>query len=238
MKLAIISDIHANFHALQAVWAQIENEQVDSVYCLGDLVGYGAFPNETVEFIRQKEIPTTMGNYDEGVGFDLHDCGCVYKDPVKDQLGRRSLKWSQEMTNLENKDFLQKLEFQNRLEDFKKDILLVHGSPRKINEYIYEDRPKATFERIAKLAGTDVLLFGHTHLPYQKSVSGVLFVNCGSVGKPKDGNPNAGYVILKLGRKVEVEFKRVPYDTQAAAKAVRDSDLPDEFAEMLEKGIG
>jgi putative phosphoesterase len=238
MKIAIISDIHANFHALQAIWTHLENEQIDRIYCLGDLVGYGAFPNETVEFIRQNEIPTTMGNYDEGVGFDLHDCGCVYKDPVKDRLGRRSLKWSQEMTSLENKEFLQKLEFQIRIEDLKKDILLVHGSPRKINEYIYEDRPKATFERIAKLAGTDVLLFGHTHLPYQKSISGVLFVNCGSVGKPKDGNPNAGYVILKLGRKVEVEFKRVPYDIQAAAKAVRDSDLPDEFAEMLEQGIG
>lgn len=238
MKLAIISDIHANIHALQAVWEDIASVRPDAVYCLGDLVGYGAYPNETIDFIRQKEIPSVMGNYDEGVGFDLDDCGCVYKDPRKDRLGKMSLKWTQAQTSEANKDFLRKLQMKIRLEGPKHNILFIHGSPRKINEYIYEDRPRATFERIAKVAGADVLLFGHTHLPYKKKVSGVLFVNSGSVGKPKDGNPDSGYVTLDLGRKIDVEFRRVPYDIGAAARAIRESDLADEFAEMLEQGRG
>jgi putative phosphoesterase len=236
MKLAIISDIHANLHALQAIWDDVKAQGPEVVYCLGDLVGYGAHPNETIEFIRVRQIPTIMGNYDEGVGFDLHDCGCVYKNPAQDQLGKYSLQWTQEHTSQENKAYLQSLPMQIRLEQDHSGLMLVHGSPRKINEYLYEDRPEATFKRIAKVAGTDVLLFGHTHLPYEKRVSGTTFVNCGSVGKPKDGNSDAGYVILRAGRRPEVEFRRVPYDVAAAAQAIRDSSLPHEFADMLESG--
>ncbi len=236
MKLAIVSDIHANLHALQAVWEDIETQKPDKVYCLGDLVGYGAYPNETVEFMREHAIPTIMGNYDEGVGFDLPDCGCVYKDPVQDQLGQRSLKWSQLQTSAENKAYLRELPLQIRLEENHPKIMLVHGSPRKMNEYLYEDRPQATFERIASMAGTNILLFGHTHLPYEKHVSGTTFINCGSVGKPKDGDPRAGYVILNAGKKTEVQFRRLPYNVSGAARAIRESDLPEEFAAMLEHG--
>jgi predicted phosphodiesterase len=81
MRLAILSDIHANLHALEAVWQDLEQQHPEAVYCLGDLVGYGANPNEVVTFIRERQVPTIMGNYDEGVGLDLSDCGCVYRDP-------------------------------------------------------------------------------------------------------------------------------------------------------------
>ena len=232
----MFSDVHANLHALEAIWAHIEREVPDTVYCLGDLVGYGAYPNEVIEFIKSRDIPTVMGNYDEGVGFDLHDCGCAYKDSEQDRLGKLSLSWSREHTSDVNKEYLQSLQRQIRLEEHLPDLLLVHGSPRKINEYLYEDRPQATFERIAKVAGTDVILFGHTHLPYSKTVSKTLFVNTGSVGKPKDGDPRAGYVTLTLNRKIEVEFHRVEYDVRAAGDAVRDRDLPPYFAALLETG--
>jgi putative phosphoesterase len=236
MKLAILSDVHANLHALEAVWEDIEAQQPDEVYCLGDLVGYGAFPNEAVEFVHDHSIPTVMGNYDEGVGFDLHDCGCVYRDPVKDKLGKQSLMWSRQHTSDANKKILRSLPIQIRLEDQRPRLLLVHGSPRKMNEYLYEDRPSATFQRIQKVAGTDILLFGHTHLPYQKDVNGTLFINTGSVGKPKDGDPRAGYVLLNLNSNVQVEFRRVYYDVEAAAEAVRGSGLPHYFAELLVSG--
>ena len=236
MKIAVLSDIHANIHALQAVWDDLENQNPEMVFCLGDLVGYGAFPNEVVDFIRTREIPTIMGNYDEGVGFDLHDCGCVYKDPEQDRLGKHSLLWSRDQTTFENKEYLRSLPLQIRLEEQQPHLLLVHGSPRKINEYLYEDRPQATFERVAKVAGTDVLLFGHTHLPYEKQVNKTLFVNTGSVGKPKDGDPRAGYVTLSLNKRVEVKFHRVAYDVVTAANAVRDSELPSYFADLLESG--
>lgn len=236
MRLAIISDIHANLHALQAVWQDLQAQSPDAVYCLGDLVGYGAHPNQVTEFIRERQIPTIMGNYDEGVGFDLDDCGCVYKDPELDRLGDLSLAWSREHTSDENKAYLRTLQMQIRLEDRRPHLLLVHGSPRKMNEYLFEDRPQATFERIAKLAGTEVLLFGHTHKPYTKRVAGTLFVNTGSVGRPKDGDPRAGYVLLEARRRPKVELRRVTYDVAAAAQAIRGSDLPDYYAEELLAG--
>jgi putative phosphoesterase len=236
MKFAIFSDIHANFHALQAVWEDIEKQSPDLVYCLGDLAGYGAFPNEVIEFIRERDISTVMGNYDEGVGFDMDDCGCAYKTVEEDRLGKLSLLWTRRHTTADNKAFLRELPLQIRLEGRRPHILLVHGSPRRINEYLYEDRPKASFERIAKLAGADVLLFGHTHFPYTKTIHNTLFVNTGSVGKPKDGDPRGGYALLKVGGRTNVEIRRVRYDVKAAADAIRETDLPDHFADALETG--
>jgi putative phosphoesterase len=236
MKLAVISDIHANLHALEAVWEDIEKQQPDAVYALGDLVGYGAHPNEVVEFISARGVPTVMGNYDDGVGFDLDDCGCVYHDPDDVLRGRQSLLWTRERTTNAHKAFLRTLPIQIRIEDRRPTVLLVHGSPRRINEYLYEDRPQATFERIAAAAGSDVILFGHTHLPYGKSVAGTLFANAGSVGKPGDGDPRAVYLLLELARHSRVMFRRVRYDVAAAAQAVRESGLPAHFADLLESG--
>jgi len=236
MKIAVLSDIHANIHALESVWDDLKDEKPDAVYCLGDLVGYGAFPNEVISFIRDNEIPTILGNYDEGVGFDLDDCGCIYRDPFLSSMGELSLRWSREVTNPENKCFLQSLPIQLRLEEHLPHLLLVHGSPRKVNEYLYEDRPQATFERIAKLAGCDVLLFGHTHLHYQKRVTDTLFINTGSVGKPKDGDSRAGYVLLSLKRFPKVEYRRVAYDVKSASRSIRQSGLPAYFADVLETG--
>ena len=238
MRIAVFSDVHANLQAMQAVWEDLEGQRPDAVYCLGDLVGYGANPNEVVEFVREHQVPTVMGNYDEGVGFDLQECGCVYRDPADDARGKVSLQWTRKVTTDENKHYLQGLPFQLRLEDRSPRLLLVHASPRKINEYLYADRPQASFERLAKMAGTDVLLFGHTHLPYTKTVERTLFVNTGSVGKPKDGDPRAGYVLLELGRRRKATMRRVAYDVEAAARAIQETDLPAHFAALLRSGGG
>lgn len=233
MKIAVLSDIHANLQALQAVWKDLEAQSPDQVYCLGDLVGYGAHPNEVIEFLREREVPTLLGNYDEGVGFDLDDCGCAYNHPELARLGDLSLEWSRAHTKMKNKAYLRSLPLQFRLEQHRPQLLLVHGSPRKLNEYLYEGRSKATFERIANLAGSEVLLFGHTHLPYTKRVAGTLFVNVGSVGRPKDGDSRATYVLLEVRRKPQVELRRVAYDVETAARAILESELPDYYAEEL-----
>ena len=230
MKLAIISDIHANLQALEAVWDDIQTLEPDEIYCLGDLVGYGANPNEVINFIRDHAVPTIIGNYDEGVGLERDSCGCVYNDPRLDRLGERSIWWSRGHSTEDNKAFLLSLPTELRPHP---GLLLVHGSPRRINEYLPEDRPDVTFERIAKVAEAEMLLFGHTHIPYEKHLAGTHFVNTGSVGRPKDGDPRAGYVILRGN---EVEFRRVDYDIRSAATAIRESDLPDYYADELETG--
>jgi len=236
MLIGVFSDIHGNLAALRAVWEDLELQRPEAVYCLGDLVGYGAHPNEVVEFIRERAIPTLMGNYDEGVGFDLDDCGCVYKDPELKRLGDRSLAWTRAQTTEQNKLYLQSLPLQIRLEERRPRLLMVHGSPRRMNEYLYEDRPRASFERIAKLADCEVLLFGHTHLPYVKRLAGTWFVNVGSVGRPKDGDPRACYALVELNRRPKLDLRRVEYDVEVEAAAIERSDLPDYYAAELRLG--
>ncbi len=119
-------------------------------------------------------------------------------------------------------------------------VQLVHGSPRKINEYLFADRPDATLERLLDMAEADVLVCGHTHMPYHRILpSGRHVVNAGSVGKPKDGNPQACYLVLEAKNgNPSVTFKRVSYDVERAAKAIESSDMPNEYAEMLRTGTG
>jgi putative phosphoesterase len=237
MRIGILSDIHGNLSALEAVLDHVKSRQLDALYCLGDLVGYAAFPNEVVERIRRDGIPTIMGNYDDGVGFERDECGCAYTDPVEKQLGDESLAWTKAAVTAENKAFLRTLAKEIRFEADGKRVLLVHGSPRRINEYLFEDRPISSFQRLAASSAADIIIFGHTHRPYTKLVDGVLFVNAGSVGKPKDGDWRACYTTVEAGHSTEpVQFFRVPYDVTSAAAAIRASDLPDKFALDIEVG--
>jgi len=236
MKVAILSDIHANITALEAVLDDLKQQQVDAVYCLGDLVGYAAFPNEVVDRIRRDGTPTIMGNYDDGVGFDRDECGCAYREPEEQRLGDLSLRWTQRTVTPDRKEFLRSLVPEIRFEADGKRFRLVHGSPRRMNEYLFEDRPISSFQRLAATSEADVLIFGHTHKPYTKRVDNVLFVNAGSIGKPKDGDPRACYVVMDTTGDVAVEFRRITYDVDTAASAIRESTLPDKFADDIETG--
>ena len=233
MRFAIFSDIHGNLPALEAVLAHIHGNTFDAIYCLGDLVGYAPFPNEVTERIRAERIPTLMGNYDDGVGFERDDCGCAYREPEEKRRGDQSLAWTKAHVSDENKAFLRTLHSEIRFDADGKRVLLVHGSPRKINEYLFEDRPLSSFQRLAASSNADVIVYGHTHKPYTKTVDGVLFVNVGSVGKPKDGDWRACYAILDTAS-AAVEFVRVEYDLEQVTTAIRASELPAEFAADLE----
>lgn len=239
-QATIFGDIHGNIAALEAVMADIDERGLQNLYCLGDLVGYGTFPNEVVELIRARNIPTIMGNYDQGVGNDSDDCGCAYRSPEAQALGERSIAWSNAHTTADNKAYLRELPASIPLTLGDLRVLLVHGSPRKINEYLYEDRPESSFERLLDQYNADVIVCGHTHLPYHKVLpSGRHIVNAGSVGKPKDGNPQAGYIVLNAeGANLSVDFIRVPYDVERIARAIEQTDMPDEFAEMLRTATG
>jgi putative phosphoesterase len=234
MRVAVITDIHANLAALESVLETIEGEAVDQIYCGGDLVGYGPHPNEVCALIEERLIPTIYGNYDYAIARDLEDCGCAYIDRHDREIGQQSVDWTLANTDQRSKDFMRGLPFDLRFELGAKRLRLVHGSPRKVNEYLFEDKPARTFERIAAQADCDVLVFGHTHKPWVHEYGGVLFVNCGSVGKPKDGDARAAFALISEdGPDLDVAIARVPYPVQGVAGEVRAAGLPGELADKL-----
>ncbi len=256
MKIVLFSDIHANLPALEAFFADVEKRNIDSIYCLGDLVGYNIWPNEVPEEIRKRNIPTIAGNYDFGIGRNSDECGCAYKTDEEKANGSVSISLTNELINDENRAYLRSLPAHIRVEfqlnDDKLNLLLVHGSPRKINEYLFEDRDEKSLLRILENADADIMCFGHTHKPYHrilKSEDGENphyrhAINLGSVGKPKDDDNRGCYVLLELDENASVldmnsikpEFIRFEYDIEKAAKAVEDSRLPNAYADNLRNG--
>jgi putative phosphoesterase len=233
-RVAVITDIHANLPALEAVLDAIEQMDIDAVYCGGDLVGYGPHPNEVCRLIEERGIPTIYGNYDYAIGRDLEDCGCAYRDQHDRELGELSVAWTLEHTDQRSKAFMRGLPFDLRFELGGRRVRLVHGSPRKVNEYLFADKPARTFERIAAGADCDVLVFGHTHQPWVRTYGDVLFVNCGSVGKPKDGDPRASFAVLEPAEgEVVATIERVEYDAEDVARQVVDAGLPGEYGQKL-----
>jgi putative phosphoesterase len=235
VRVAVITDIHANLAALQAALARIDELGIDRVYCGGDLVGYGPHPNEVCALIAERGIPTIYGNYDYAIARDLDDCGCAYVTPHDRELGQRSVAWTLEHTDRAAKDFMRGLPFDLRFELGDRRVHLVHGSPRKVNEYLFEDKPARLYERLAAAAEeAQALVFGHTHRPWVREYGGVLFVNCGSVGKPKDGDPRGAFAVLTATPAgLEVTIERVEYDAAAVAREVAASGLPAEYADKL-----
>jgi putative phosphoesterase len=238
MRYAIFSDVHGNLPALEAVLSDIKGQGVSRILHCGDLVGYGPFPNEVINLVKSREISGVMGNYDDGVGFERDDCGCAYTDDAQRQLGNRSLYWTKANVTRENKEFLRSLPRGLRFSQGAFKVLLTHGSPRRINEYLYEDRPEKTFNRLLEVGGCNILVCGHTHLPYHKVIGDRHVVNVGSLGKPKDGDARAAYALLTLDESPKVGFRRTAYDVERMAMAIEASDLPREYAEMIRKGIG
>ncbi len=235
-RVAVITDPHANQPALESALSRIDELDVDAVYCGGDLVGYGPHPNEVCARLEDSAIPTIYGNYDYAIGRDLEDCGCAYVDRHDRAIGQLSVDWTLAHTNNRAKAFMRELPFDFRFELGGKRVRLVHGSPRKVNEYLFEDKPARTFERIAALADCDVLVFGHTHKPWVHEYGGTLFVNCGSVGKPKDGDPRGSFAKLaESDAGVAVTIERVAYDALAVAREMRAVGLPEELADKLVK---
>lgn len=246
MRYALISDIHANLPSLEAVLKDVdERRDTDATYHLGDLVGYAPWPNETVALLRARGIPGVAGNYDSTVATNYKHCGCKYEDPRQEELSHLSYDWTRKHTNAEAKKFLGTLPFRLDIRPLGghlggPTLILVHGTPTMNTMYWTEDRQDSFCTKMAGTAGAkagDVIAFGHTHLPYHRTVEGIHFVNTGSVGRPKDGDWRAGFVLLDIGvGDPAVEFVRVEYDVKKAADAIRASDLPADFADFLESG--
>lgn len=241
VKLAIFSDIHSNLASIQAVRRDIEAHSFDGVYCLGDLGGYASQPNEVQDEVMAMECPTVLGNYDEGVGYEHGDCGCHYVKPLDVEMSNISFLWTRENTTSEHKAWLRGLPREIRFEIGSKRILLCHGSPRETTEYLFENRSDGYLRQFTAGgiadAHADVILFGHTHVPFHRVIDGVHFVNTGSVGRPKDGDPRAGYCVLSIdGDAVSSEQIRLTYDVERTCLGILQAGLPEYFADYLRTG--
>lgn len=246
MRYALISDIHANLPALEAVLDHIaDRPEIDATFHLGDLVGYAPWPNETVALLKESRIEGIAGNYDSTTATDYKHCGCKYEDPHQAELAHLSYEWTRQHCSPDTKRFLGRLPFRldlrpNGGHQSGPAVILVHGTPTLNTLYWTEDRSDAFCLKMAEKARArsgDVLCFGHTHKPWERKIEGIHFVNTGSVGRPKDRDPRAGYVVLEMGESGPiVEFVRVEYDLDEAMRGILASDLPDEFAEYLATG--
>lgn len=244
MRIAVISDIHSNIYALETVLGDIENRNVDLVACTGDLVGYGTRPNEVINTIRKKKVLTIMGNYDDAIGNYKIVCGCDYSDPKDAQKAGLSMQFTSSETTDENKKYLSNLPKEATLTFNNKTIKLVHGSTRLINEYLKENSEEA--KEVMNELDEDILVCGHTHIPYAKYYGEKLLINAGSVGKPKTNNPKANYVIIEISNEnnlsnskslVGVEIIEVNYDFEKAAREIEENDiLPNDFARLIREG--
>lgn len=248
MRIALLSDVHANLHALDAVLADVAaRPDIAARYHLGDLVGYSAFPDAVVARLDTEDLPGIAGNYDSTVATGYKHCGCRSENAAQEALAHESFAWTLAHTTDATKRRLAALPFRLDIRPLGGHVAgptltLVHATPDSNLVYVTEDRSDDFLRKMAARAGLkegDALAFGHTHKPWTRMVDGIRFVNTGSVGRPKDGDPRAGYAIIDFAASEApaVEFVRIAYDVAAAKDALHRAGLPASFGVTLETGI-
>lgn len=226
-KIGVIADIHSNHAALKAVLEHMPD--VDEILCAGDLVGYGAEPNKVIEAVRSNEISSVIGNHDHAVLTGEKNSFNTY--------AAEAVLWTEREITCENQVFLEKINQEYKLNYGGFRIYMVHGSPRRpLEEYIFPGISNQSLVRLTKGINSDIIIIGHTHVPLERRVMGKLIINPGAVGQPRDRDPRASYMILKLGRDINVENKRVQYDVEDAAEKIMGAGLPEELATRLSFG--
>jgi len=229
VRVAVISDVHSNYDALQVVLSAIAG--YDALVCLGDLVGYGAQPNEVVSEIRGLEPDAiVMGNHDYAVS--TGDTSGFVHHAVQ------AVEWTRREISLENLRYISSLRSKTKFTADGVEIALAHGSPRDpLNEYIYPDAPEFILRSLVDESGGSVLLLGHTHVPFNQTFDAEMLGNPGSVGQPRDGDPRASYAILETPSEIRFHIHRVSYDIDAAAGKIAAKGLPRILAERLHIGF-
>jgi putative phosphoesterase len=235
VKIALLGDVHANLPALEKVLAHARLQNVSAIWNTGDFLGYGAYPNEVVEALQQAGAISILGNYDLKV---LRFKG---KDK-KWQKSKRAEKylafqWAHQNLSRENRRYLKSLPEQRQLDVGGKSALLTHASPVSNEEPLTPATPEERLRELGRIAGTDVVICGHSHQPFARTVENILFINPGSVGRPDDGDPRTCYAILEAARgQLQVQHYRLEYDLARAVSAMRENDLPEAFSQMILKG--
>lgn len=232
MRIAVISDVHSNLEALEAVLKKIQEEKPNFLVCAGDFVGYGANPNEVCDILKKRtDLIAVQGN---------HDYAVVTGDmKILNRISRAAIEWTRKRISQENLEFLKVIGSRFGMQFEGHNVLILHGSPDDaLNGYIFEDAPEKELRHYFDESHARIMLVGHTHIPFKKEVDGRYLLNAGSVGQPRGGDSRACYALINLEkkRKPVMEIKRVEYNVEKAAKKIKNSGLPDEIADSLHGG--
>ncbi len=234
IAIALLSDIHANLPALEAVIEDIKKRGIKHIWNAGDSIGYGPFPNETLSLLKRSKINSILGNYDKMVLNSFKNPNILPQHPQK----MFAAYWTFNILSSRNKIYLAKLPERIREELFHWKILMVHGSPASDKEYLDDNTAKARLEYFAKKVDADIIISGHSHRQSYRYIQGTHFINPGSVGRSDDGSTSASYAILFVSKdRISVQHVRVPYNVSKTISALRTKKLPDVFETMFKNGI-
>ena len=230
MQAAVVSDIHGNLPALEAVLEDIP-DTVDRIWCLGDIVGYNPWPSECVTLVRERADVVVQGNHDRRVG--------SRSDSLEDlsNSAQKSVTWVNEQLGTENKPFLADLPEQKMVGNGR--VLLTHSDPRRVDGYVFPAEFRNLNRFLDDRSELRVLALGHTHISHVELVEETLVMNPGSVGQPRDGDPRASYAVVDLSTDPDgtnVEMRRVEYDVDSVIDRIQSVGLPSEFGERLRTG--
>lgn len=239
-RLALIGGIYSNYHALVATLADIAKRGADATYFLGDLGAFGPHPDRVPDLLIDRGVPGIQGNYEESLSSGADNCHCGYTDPRDNFYAQISYDYTARNTSGAHKKWMGALPKSMRIEVAGTRVLLSHGSPRKINEFLWRSTsPDPFLEKMCDDYGADVIACTHSGLHWHKRLSGNRhIVNAGVIGRPaNDGKTNVWYTMLTISKaQVDVEFIPVEYDHHALAQEMRAEKLPDEFIETIQTG--
>jgi putative phosphoesterase len=230
IKILIISDIHGNYPALQAVAGQVDIARCDYIFNCGDSTVYAPFANQVLDWLTKHDAISILGNTDAKVIKLLK--GKNLKKPSKPEKRIMYTHTAQILTTA-NRSILRGFTNQKKLEVKDKHIRLFHGSPAKHTEFLFADTPDKRFRQLARDCNADIIITGHSHTPYHKIIDTTHFINPGSIGRMFDGIPKASYGIIKLDKtKVQVNLYRCDYNIEQVVQGLKDAELPEIYADM------
>lgn len=235
MRLGLIADIHANLHALEAVLEELARLEADLVLCAGDLVAYGAFPNQVIALLRQRSIQCVLGNYDQAAAWNLETASSRPSSPRTEPLKRAALAWTQAHLSSESRQHLRGLPWSMQFVLDEQTLHLFHAGPDSLCDW-YTPQDMDSLRRLSLRQGAGLVVLGHTHQPFVQQVGNTLFINPGAVGRSLDGDARASFAILNT-QTLQTELFRVGYDLEAAVQAVLETGMPPEIATLLRYGL-
>jgi diadenosine tetraphosphatase ApaH/serine/threonine PP2A family protein phosphatase len=238
-RVALLGGVYANAPALAQALADARARGAEAVFCLGDVGGFGPHPDRVFPLLRDHGVVCVQGNYDASVAHGAVDCGCGYTDPRDNHFARIAYEYTVRNTSSDNRRWLGALPGSARIALGDRKVLLCHGSPRRVNEFLWESAtPVGLLEKFCRDTASDVLCVTHTGLKWHRALpSGSHAINVGVVGRPEnDGTPRVWYTLLTAAPDLTVEFVPVEYDHETVARDMVRENLPPEFVETIRTG--